>query len=149
VRKVSIESKATDTRSKISRRGSSVKTLPHRLERRLQTYLKHNQPTPQPGQHIRMLRPAQIQPFSPQQQRFSVFDGKRHGIPAAVVQCFDGVFAQFQEEAGPVGHLADHCESFPRGLEVVQRTYALCAEDALVPGVVRSLSAKVILKVPC
>jgi hypothetical protein len=81
-----------------------------------------------------MLRPAQIQPFSPQQQRFSVFDGKRHGIPAAVVQCFDGVFAQFQEEAGPVGHLADHCESFPRGLEVVQRTYALCAEDAFVPG---------------
>lgn len=81
-----------------------------------------------------MLRPAEIQPFHPQQQIFPVRHRKRHRIPAAVVERFGGVLAKLEEETCPVGHFADNGEARAVALEVVEGADAVGAEDALVPG---------------
>ena len=82
-----------------------------------------------------MPRPTHIQPPHPQQQLSPVRYGQRYGVPAAVVERFGGVLAQFEEEpAGPVGHFADYGVAGAGGLEVVQGGDAVGAEDAFVPG---------------
>ena len=81
--------------------------------------------------------PAHIQPPHPQQQRFPIRHGQCHGIPAAVVERFGGVFAQFKEEpTRPVGHFADYSETYAGGLNVVEGAYAVGAEDAFIPGII-------------
>lgn len=73
-----------------------------------------------------MPRSANLQPPHPQQQLSPVRHGQRHGVPAAVVERFGGVFAQFDEEsASPVGHFADYGKADAGGLEVVEGAYAV------------------------
>ena len=79
--------------------------------------------------------PAHFQPPHPQQQCSPIRYRKGYRIPAAVVQCFGGVLAQFEEQAtGPVGHFADDGEACAGGLDVVEGADAVGTEDAFVPG---------------